>query len=144
MTANAKTTIAGLGQFIYGWGFVQIALIGLAFFGNISTLIHGLSGLLITLAALILVIVSIRAGAGTRIVGLSLLTFAIIAGQAAILHLPGLAAIIRGLHPIFGMSVMFLGRTIAGQARSMTVHSPAHPRAQRSAATLVARENPGQ
>ncbi|TAK11574.1 MAG: hypothetical protein EPO32_11605 [Anaerolineae bacterium] len=118
MASNAKKAVVGLGHFIYGWGFIQIALIGMAFFGAIRTDIHGYSGLLLTLAALILFIASIMAKLGGKLIGLSLLLFLILGGQGFFIYSEGLAPIVRGLHPILGLVVMFMGRYIAGQAKA--------------------------
>lgn len=117
MQTNAVKAAAGLGHFIYGWGFVQIALIGAAFFGAIQTEVHGISGLLLTLAALLLLIAAVVARLGGRLIGPSALAFVILLGQGTLLHTPGLAPAVRALHPILGLVVMFLGRYVARQAR---------------------------
>jgi hypothetical protein len=107
---------AALGKFVFFWGFVQVALIGLAFFQVASSQLHAFGGLLLTVTALVMFITSISGKLGGRHIALSLLLLLILfPGQGFLIHAP-VPAIARALHPVFGISVMFLGRYLGMQA----------------------------
>lgn len=116
--AGARKMFYGLNHFIFGWGFVQIALIGFAFFGAMDASIHGMSGLLLTVAALLALIAAVVAKLGGRTIGLAALLFVILAAQGFFINSPGLSEIVRGLHPVFGLVVMFMARYLAAQSKA--------------------------
>lgn len=106
-----------LGNFVFVWGFVQIALIGAVYFGSLPLAIHGIGGTMLSLAALLMLMLALVGRLGAPIIGLSLLTLLILVpGQGFLVHAEGLPAWLRALHPVLGIGVMFLGRTLARQA----------------------------
>lgn len=115
--AAAKKAFFGLNHFIFGWGLVQIALIGMAYFGALSPEIHGTSGLLLTVAALLALIAAVVAKLGGRAIGFSALVFVLLASQGFFIHTPSLAPMVRGLHPIMGLAAMFIARSLAAQSK---------------------------
>lgn len=115
MNTSAKVHLF-LGKFIFFWGFVQIALIGLAFFQVSTTEFHAYGGLLLTVAALVMLITALTGKLGGRQIGLSLLLLLLLfPGQGLLVHADFVPAMARALHPVFGISVMFLGRYLATQ-----------------------------
>lgn len=118
MKKSRSTQIhAFLGKFIFFWGFVQVALIGLAFFGVATTMYHAIGGVLLSVAALVMLITAITGKMGGRHIGLSvLLLLLLFPGQGFLVHAPVVPAVARALHPVFGISIMFLGRYLGQQA----------------------------
>jgi hypothetical protein len=107
-----------LGNFVFYWGFVQVALIGLAFFGAASSELHAYGGVLLSVAALIMLITAIIGKLGGSQIGLSLLMLLLLfPGQGFLIHMEGLAPAVRALHPMIGIAVMFLGRYLAAQVK---------------------------
>lgn len=105
-----------LGNFVFLWGFVQIMLIGAAYFGAVPAMYHALGGLLLMVVALVMLILALAGKMGGRIIGLSLLMLLLLAGQGFFVRTEGLQAIVRALHPVFGIGIMFLGRSLAQRA----------------------------
>jgi hypothetical protein len=106
----------GLAHAIFGWGFIQIILIGFAYFNAIPSSYHGYSGLLLEVMALLLLVVALIGRMGAKLIGLSLLLLVLLGGQGFFVHSPDLAPLVRGLHPVFGITAMLLARYLAGQA----------------------------
>lgn len=114
---TSKKVHVFLGKFVFFWGFVQIALIGLAFFQVANSQLHAFGGLLLTIATLVMLITAITSKLGGRQIGLSLLLLLLLfPGQGFLVHADVVPAVARALHPVFGISVMFLGRHLASQA----------------------------
>jgi hypothetical protein len=71
----------------------------------------------LTVAALVMLITALTGKLGGRQIGLSLLLLLLLfPGQGLLVHADFVPAVARALHPVFGISVMFLGRYLAGQA----------------------------
>ena len=115
---NVRSIYIRLGNFIFMWGFVQIILIGAAYFGAVPSFYHALSGLLMMIVALVMFILSLVGKMGSRIIGLSLLLL-MLAGQGFFVRTEGLQPIVRALHPVFGIGIMFLGRSLAKRAEQL-------------------------
>jgi hypothetical protein len=120
MKKNRSTQIhASVGKFIFFWGFVQVALIGLAYFGVATTMYHALGGIVLTVAALVMFITAITGKMGGRHIGLSLLLMLLVFPvQGMLTHAPFVPAVGRALHPIFGISIMFFARYLGQQAEA--------------------------
>ena len=116
---NVRSIYIRLGNFIFMWGFVQIILIGAAYFGAVPSFYHALSGLLMMIVALVMFILSLVGKMGSRIIGLSLLLLLLLAGQGFFVRTEGLQPIVRALHPVFGIGIMFLGRSLAKRAEQL-------------------------
>lgn len=118
MKKNRSTQIhVFLGKFIFFWGFVQIALIGLAYFGVTTTIYHAFGGIVLSVATLVMLITAITGKMGGRHIGLSvLLLLLVFPGQGFLVHAPVVPAVARALHPLFGISIMFLARYLSKQA----------------------------
>ncbi|MBX3048257.1 MAG: hypothetical protein KIT46_05420 [Anaerolineales bacterium] len=114
-----RNLFIGLGKAVFFWGFVQIALIGAAYFNVLPSSYHAMGGNLMLLALLLMLILSIVGKMGGRIIGLSLLAFAMLAAQSFLLRGPGMPDIVKALHPIFGIGVMFLGQSLAKRASQL-------------------------
>lgn len=110
---------AFLGKFVFFWGFVQVALIGLAFFQVATSKIHAGGGLLLTAIALVMLITAITGKLGGRHIALTvLLLLLLFPGQGFLIHASVVPAVARALHPVFGISIMFLGRYLGMQAEA--------------------------
>src|SRR3972149_2730860 len=107
---NVRSIYIRLGNFVFMWGFVQIILIGAAYFGAVPPFYHAMGGLLLMVVALVMFILSLVGKMGGRIIGLSLVMLVLLAGQGFFVRTEGLQAIVRALHPVFGIGIMFLGR----------------------------------
>lgn len=108
-----------LGNFVFYWGFVQFALIGLTFFGAAPSVNHAYGGILLTIVALVMLITAITGKMGGRQIGLSLLLLLLLLPvQGLLIHLEGMPPLLRALHPVVGIAVMFLGRYLGQQAAS--------------------------
>jgi hypothetical protein len=120
MKKSRSTQIhAFLGKFIFFWGFVQVALIGLAFFGVTTAIYHAFGGVVLSVAALLMLITAITGKMGGRHIGLSLLLMLLVfPGQGFLTHAPVVPAVARALHPVFGISIMFLARYLGQQVES--------------------------
>ena len=116
---NVRSFFIQLGKFVFIWGFVQIILIGAAYFGAVPSFYHALSGLLMMIVALVMFILSLVGKMGSRIIGLSLLLLLLLAGQGFFVRTEGLQPIVRALHPVFGIGIMFLGRSLATRAEKL-------------------------
>ena len=117
---NVKSLFISLGKFVFMWGFVQIILIGAAYFGVFSSDIHALGGLLLAIVALVMLILALVGRMGGTIIGLTLLVLLLlIPGQGFLLQTEGLPAYVKALHPIFGIGIMFLGRSLAARAEKL-------------------------
>jgi hypothetical protein len=116
---NVKHLFVRLGNFVFMWGFVQIILIGAAYFGAVPPFYHAMGGLLLMVVALVMFILSLVGKMGGRIIGLSLLMLVLLAGQGFFVRTEGLQAIVRALHPVFGIGIMFLGRSLAARAEKL-------------------------
>ena len=67
---NTSTKIYSfLGKFIFFWGFVQVILIGLAYFQAATPEIHAFSGLLLEICALVMLVTAITGKLGGRQIG---------------------------------------------------------------------------
>jgi hypothetical protein len=116
---DVKHLFVRLGNFVFMWGFVQIILIGAAYFGAVPPFYHAMGGLLLMVVALVMFILSLVGKMGGRIIGLSLLMLVLLAGQGFFVRTEGLQAIVRALHPVFGIGIMFLGRSLAARAEKL-------------------------
>ncbi len=117
---SVRKVFIGLGKAVFYWGFLQVILIGGAYFAAIPPEFHALSGTLLALAVLIMFILAIVGKMGGAIIGLSLLTLLMLEPGAGFLtHYEGLAPIVRALHPILGIGVMFLGQSLAKRAEKL-------------------------
>ncbi|HRN50636.1 MAG TPA: hypothetical protein PLC52_07345 [Anaerolineales bacterium] len=118
MKKNRSTQIhIFLGKLIFFWGFMQIALIGLAHFGVTTTMYHAIGGVLLAVMALVMLITAITGKLGGRHIGLSvLLLLLVFPVQGFLVHAPVVPAVARALHPLFGISIMFLARYLSVQA----------------------------
>lgn len=114
-----RALFIGLGKAVFFWGFVQIALIGATYFNVLPASYHAMSGNIMLLALLLMVILSVVGKLGGRIIGLSLLAFAMLAAQSFLLRGPGMPDIVKALHPVFGIGVMFLGQSLAKRAAQL-------------------------
>jgi hypothetical protein len=115
-----KQLFISLGKFVFMWGFVQVILIGAAYFGAIDSTIHALAGLLMAIMALVMVILALVGRMGSTIIGLSVLMLLLLMpGQGFLIHMENLPNFVRALHPVFGIGVMFLGRSLAARAEKM-------------------------
>ncbi|MEX2144453.1 MAG: hypothetical protein WD740_07655 [Anaerolineales bacterium] len=117
---SANKLFIWLGNFIFTWGFVQIILIGAAYFGVINSNIHGLGGLLLAIIALVMLILALAGRMGTPIIALTVLVLLMIMPlQGALLHIEGLPSYAKAMHPVFGIGIMFLGRSLAARAEKL-------------------------
>ena len=116
---NVKSIFIQLGKFVFIWGFVQIILIGASVFGVIGRDVHSIGGLFLTFVTLVMFILSLVGKMGSRIIGLSLLMLLVLVGQGFLVHTEDLLPIIQALHPVFGIGVMFLGRSLAARAEML-------------------------
>ncbi|MCW5875439.1 MAG: hypothetical protein KIS85_01035 [Anaerolineales bacterium] len=114
---NVRNLFIGLGKAVFYWGFVQIILIGAAYFGAIPAGYHSMSGQIMTIALLLMLVLSVAGKMGPRIIGLSLLAFALLGAQRLLVH--DQQPLIGALHPIFGIGVMFLGLSLSKRAAQL-------------------------
>jgi hypothetical protein len=116
---NVRSIFIQLGKFVFFWGFVQIILIGASVFGAIPREVHSIGGLFLTVVTLVMFILSLVGKMGGRIIGLSLLMLLILVGQGFLVRTEDLQPLIKALHPVFGIGVMFLGRSLAARAEKL-------------------------
>ncbi|MBX3005482.1 MAG: hypothetical protein KF821_06600 [Anaerolineales bacterium] len=112
---DLRKVFIGLGKGVFYWGFVQIILIGAAYFGAIPSKLHAYSGYLMTLMLAAMLILALLGKLGGRVIGLTVLALVMLAAQGYI-RSDSLPAIAKALHPIFGIGVMFLGQSLAKRA----------------------------
>lgn len=105
----------GLGKGVFYWGFLQIILIGAAYFGAVPSSLHAWSGMLMTLMLLVMLVLALLGKLGGRIIGLTVLALLMLASQGYI-RADSIPAVAKALHPIFGIGVMFLGQSLAKRA----------------------------
>ncbi len=116
---NVRSIFIQLGKFVFIWGFVQIILIGANVFGAAPREYHSIGGLFLMVVALVMFILSLVGKMGGRIIGLSLLMLVLLAGQGFLVRTEDLPAMVKALHPVFGIGIMFLGRSLATRAEKM-------------------------
>lgn len=109
-----RKVFIGLGKGVFYWGFVQIILIGAAYFSAIPSKIHTYSGNLMTLMLLLMLVLALLGKLGGRIIGLTVLALVMLAAQGYLRA--DLPAFVKALHPVFGIGVMFLGQSLAKRA----------------------------
>lgn len=109
-----RKVFIGLGKGVFYWGFVQIILIGAAYFGAIPSSLHAYSGNLMTLMLLLMLILALLGKLGGRIIGLTVLALVMLAAQGYLRA--DVPAFVKALHPVFGIGVMFLGQSLAKRA----------------------------
>lgn len=109
-----RSTFIRLGKAIFYLGFLQIILIGAAYFGAIPSSWHAMSGMLMLLILFVMLLLALLGKLGAPILGLTLLAFLMLGSQGYIRA--DVPAIVKALHPIFGIGVMFLGRSLANRA----------------------------
>lgn len=110
-----RKVFIGLGKGVFYWGFLQIILIGAAYFGAISTNIHAWSGTLMTLMLVVMLVLALLGKLGGSIIGLTVLALVMLAAQGYI-RADSIPAVAKALHPVFGIGVMFLGQSLAKRA----------------------------
>ena len=102
------------------WGFLQIILIGGAYFGVFSAEVHQGSGFVMEGLFLALVVLAILGKMGGPIIGFSILGLAMLTPISTLLLSVGNPAILRALHPIFGIGAMFMGKSLAERAEKLS------------------------
>lgn len=111
---NFRSTFISLGKVIFYLGFLQIILIGAAYFDAIPTSWHAMSGMLMLLILFAMLLLALLGKLGGPVLGLTLLAFLMLGLQGYIrADVPAFA---KALHPIFGIGVMFLGQSLAKRA----------------------------
>jgi len=111
---DVRNLFIRLGKTVFFWGFLQIALIGAAYFGAAPSSWHAWSGMLMLLMLVVMLILALVGKLGGRIIGLTALALVMLAMQGYIRA--DIPAIAKALHPIFGIGVMFLGQSVAKRA----------------------------
>lgn len=112
---DVRNLFIRLGKTVFFWGFLQIALIGAAYFGAAPSSWHAWSGMLLLLMLVVMLILALVGKLGGRIIGLTALALVMLAMQGYI-RADSIPAIAKALHPIFGIGVMFLGQSLAKRA----------------------------